>query len=149
MSSLNDIILIITKEKVTCFEEESFVHQNIKDEIEYYDDLLEKLTIPRAKINELKEKKDKLVKQYINETKAPKSLNIKLLNYKALLFYFKDNFIKTLLILKLADYKKNGKVQNGFANFFVFQSNFQIKTKGEFLRKFDLDKKLYDRRWKV
>lgn len=118
MSSLNDIILIITKEKVTCFEAEPCIHQNVEDKIKFYDDLLEKLTIPRAKINELKEKKDNLVKQYINETKAPKSLDIELLNYKALLFYFKDNFIKKPLTLRLTDYQTNGKLQNDFANFF-------------------------------
>jgi hypothetical protein len=92
---------------------DSFEHkQIIKDEnienlIIHYDEFLDKLSIPRAKINELKKAKDKIVKEYIYETKAPKTLDINLLNYKALLFYFKDSFMKKTLTLKYEHYKND------------------------------------------
>ncbi len=93
--------------------------KSIEDEIRKYDSQLKELAVKRVEINDLKKAKDKLVKQYIIDTKAPKSLNIELLNYKALLFYFKDSFIKRSLILKLADYEKNGKLEANFINFFL------------------------------
>ena len=58
----------------------------IEDKIIYYDKKLDELVTYRTEINELKKTKDKLVKQYIVDTKTPKILDLKLLNYKALLF---------------------------------------------------------------
>ncbi len=56
MNPLNNIISITTKIGTTCFELESFVHQNltdstksIEDKIKHYDDFLEKLTINKNK----------------------------------------------------------------------------------------------------
>ena len=77
----------------------------------------------------MKKAKNKLIKQYIIDTKAPKILDLELLNYKALLFYFKDNFIKTSLILKLADYEKNGKLEDSFKILFL---NKKINIRSEF-----------------
>ncbi len=116
------------------------LENSIEDKIRYYDGKLEELAIHRAEINKLKKAKDELVKQYIGEMQAPKSLKLELLNYKALFFYFKDKFIRKPLILKLAEYKKNGHLilqqaedkKNGYYDFTDFFSNGQIQIKSEF-----------------
>jgi len=105
------------------------LEKSIEDEIREYDNQLNELADCRSKINDLKKAKDKLVKQYIIDTKAPKILDINLLNYKALLFYFKDNFIKTSLTLKLVNYENNGKLE---ANFIDFFSKGKINIKSQF-----------------
>ncbi|MDM8569447.1 hypothetical protein QUF50_08080 [Thiotrichales bacterium HSG1] len=101
----------------------------IEDEIRFYNNQLDEFVVQRAKINKLKKAKDKLVKQYIVDTKAPKILDLELLNYKALLFYFKDNFIKTSLTLKFMNYEKDGKLEDCFIGFF---SNGKINIRSEF-----------------
>lgn len=130
MNPLNNILAITSKDGTRCIELESFEHktpsenEKIEDLIKHYDDFLEELAIPRAKINELKKAKDIIVKQYIYETKAPKTLELSLLNYKALLFYFKDSFIKRSLILKFNHYSSNDFSQiqqekkNNLVNYF-------------------------------
>ena len=119
----------MTQKGMICLELESFLHQepsstkSIEVVIKHYDDFLEKLAIPRTKINELKKAKDKFIKLYILDTKAPKTLDIHLLNYKALLFYFKDSFIKKPLSLKLEHYK-NDKSELRSSKRDVFESYF-------------------------
>ena len=77
---------------------------DITKEILKYNKLLDKYSIERREINNLKKIKDKLVKEYIFNTKAPQLLSLELLNYKALLFYFKDSFIKKSLKLQYKNY---------------------------------------------
>lgn len=130
MNPLNNILAITSKNGTRCIELESFKHKtpsdidNIEEIIQHYDVFLQLLAIPRAKINELKKAKDMLVKQYIYETKAPKTLELHLLNYKALLFYFKDSFIKRSMSLKFEHYASNDFSQtqkdkkNNLVNYF-------------------------------
>jgi hypothetical protein len=104
---------IITKTETLSIDLDSFVHKlptqthPIEEVIIHYDQFLERLATPRAKINELKKAKDRLIKEYIFMTKAPKTLDLNLLNYKALLFYFKDSFMKRSLALKYLYYNRN------------------------------------------
>jgi len=111
-------------------ELKSFVHQEVsatttvEDVIRHYNQFLDKLSIPRAKINELKKAKDKIVKEYILSTQAPVTLDLQLINYKALLFYFKDSFIKRALSLSYSNYTSNDLSQiqrarqNNLVNYF-------------------------------
>lgn len=128
MNPLNNIISITTKIGTICFELESSINvepaDSIETKIKHYDNFLEKLAIPRTKINEIKKIKDQLVKKYIFSTKAPKTLDVQLLNYKALLFYFKDSFIKKQLLLKLDSYNNDKSMlksskQNSFEKYFI------------------------------
>ena len=80
------------------------MNENREKEILKYNKLLERYSISRKDINILKRAKDKLVKEYIFNTKIPKILDLELLNYKALLFYFKDSFIRRTLQLKYEHY---------------------------------------------
>lgn len=64
----------------------------------------------RKKINKLKQKKDKLIREYIDTISQPNYLDIKLINYKALYFYFKANFIE---------------VENKFLTFSNYNNNLQ------------------------
>jgi len=134
----NTILSITTSHGTACLELESFIHQVpsdtilIDDVIRHYDSFLDKLSIPRAKINELKKAKDQIVKQYIYATKAPFALDLTLLNYKALLFYFKDSFLKRSLVLKESHYsndltKIDSLRQPNFSNFFAITGELTIK----------------------
>ncbi len=154
MNPLNNILAITSKDGTRCIELESFEHktpsenEKIEDLIKHYDDFLEELAIPRAKINELKKAKDIIVKQYIYETKAPKTLELSLLNYKALLFYFKDSFIKRSLILKFNHYASNDFSQiqqekkNNLVNYFC-NGEINIKLNHNFIEDF-LDDIFYE-----
>jgi len=130
MNPSNNIVSITTIKGTMCVELEAFVHKEVsntsskEDVIRHYDQFLDKLAIPRTKINELKKAKDKIVKEYILETQAPKTLNLELVNYKALLFYFKDSFIKRALSLSYSNYTSNDLSQiqairqNNLVNYF-------------------------------
>jgi len=130
MNGANNIISITSQYGTQCIELESFVHQEvsqvctIEDVIRHYNSFLDKLSIPRAKINELKKTKDKIVKEYIFKTQAPSTLDLELINYKALLFYFKDSFIKRSLSLSYSNYATNDVSQiqrdrqNSLVNYF-------------------------------
>lgn len=130
MNPSNNIISITSGKRTACIELESFVHQEVSDSItvedviRHYNQFLDKLSIPRAKINELKKAKDKIVKEYILSTQAPATLDLQLINYKALLFYFKDSFIKRALSLSCSNYTSNDLSQiqrdrqNNLVNYF-------------------------------
>jgi len=130
MNPSNNIISITSSHGTRCIELDLFVHQDvsdgisIEDVIRHYDQFLDRLSIPRAKINELKKAKDKIVKEYILHTQAPATLDLQLINYKALLFYFKDSFIKRALSLSYSNYSSNDLSQiqrarqNNLVNYF-------------------------------
>jgi len=81
--------------------------QNLLRKIDTLDKELDKYNSTRLVINTLKISKDNLVKNYIETTSFNKVLDIKYLNYKALLFYFLENFTYQNMILEFTDYHNN------------------------------------------
>ncbi|RXK05388.1 hypothetical protein [Halarcobacter bivalviorum] len=84
---------------------ENTTKDEIKNTIKYYNEFLDHLDIPRRKMNEIKKDKDKYVKKYIFDTKLINKLDINLLNYKALFFYFKEKFIDKKFTLRKDEMK--------------------------------------------
>ena len=76
------------KQLIVSLEREKY----LEDIIDNFINELEKYKSQRETINALKIKKDEYIKKYIEETKFPQKLEMKYLNYKALLFYFLENF---------------------------------------------------------
>jgi hypothetical protein len=64
----------------------------LEDIIDNFNQELKEHSSIRETINALKIKKDSYVKEYIENTKFPDKLELKYLNYKALLFYFLEHF---------------------------------------------------------
>ena len=67
---------------------------SIEELIIQIDSKLDEYKDVRSTINQLKEQKDKYIFEYIKNTKQPNQLDTKLINYKALYFYFKAHFIE-------------------------------------------------------
>ena len=63
-------------------------------------------------INSIKKEKDTLIREYIYNTKPPKTLTLNLLTYKALLMYFRTSFINKKVILKFDKYKERNSLDN-------------------------------------
>lgn len=90
---------------ITSNTEEELCGKSIEEKILYYDNKLRPHKDIRSKINNLKYSKDSLIKEYMEGIKQPVRLKIKLINYKALFFYFKLSFIESSSVsLKYENY---------------------------------------------
>jgi len=94
---------VLAKEKETSEMRERTLEENIKQ----LANQLKKYERERKIINELKEKKDKLIVEYIESISQPDLLDLELINYKALYFFFKKNFIENKKILYLNQYSND------------------------------------------
>lgn len=95
--------------------------KTIEEKIIYYDTKLKPFKDTRCTINDLKYSKDSYIKEYIENTEQPIRLLTKLINYKALFFYFKLKFIESSSVyLYYEDYynllgsSKNEILEKGF-----------------------------------
>ena len=88
-------------------ENKEMQERTLEGKIRYLIDKLQKYEYERKIINELKERKDKLIVEYIESVKQPNLLDLELINYKALYFFFKKNFIENKKILYLNEYSNN------------------------------------------
>jgi hypothetical protein len=102
-------------------------NDKIENKIESLDKKLDEHASIRTTINSLKIEKDKFIIEYINKTYFPKELNLKLLNYKALLFYFIDNFTYKNTTLEYENFPKSDdkniylSKKDTFKNLFVIE----------------------------
>ena len=81
--------------------------RTLEENIRHLINKLKEYETERKIINELKEKKDELIVEYIESIEQPNLLNLSLINYKALYFFFKKNFIENKKILYFDDYSNN------------------------------------------
>lgn len=99
-------------DEVEAQEKEDYVESviskssSLEDEIKLLDKKLDRFKDERKSINTLKIEKDKRIVKYIESIRIPKTLDIQLINYKALLFYFIETFANgKYLTLGRNDYK--------------------------------------------
>ncbi len=121
--------------RVSDFKEEVVEAQHssmtIKEKIK---DLIEELNTfseQRKTINTLKQNKDKLIRVYIDTISQPNYLDINLINYKAIYFYFKANFIE---------------IENKFLTFSTYNNNLQKvykRNETKFQDAFNVDGRIY------
>lgn len=101
---------------------------------ERIEDLIQELDAysdSRKTINTLKHQKDRLILEYIELVKQPELLDIGLINYKALYFYFKANFIEVSdKFLSFEDYNNN-------------LDRIQLANKTKFEKAFGEDNRIY------
>jgi hypothetical protein len=104
-----NIDVLIEKGKTLAKEKEvqEMQERTLEENIRYLANKLKEYERERKIINELKEKKDKLIVEYIESVKQPDLLNLELINYKALYFFFKKNFIENKKILYFNEYSNN------------------------------------------
>lgn len=122
MGSLSQTLDMVDTIVISNIEEE-LCGKSIEEKILYYDNKLKPHKITRSKINDLKYSKDSLIKKYMEEIKQPMRLKIKLINYKALFFYFKLNFIESSSVslkyenyYNLLDSTKNDSLKEKFGS---------------------------------
>lgn len=126
LENLNNIMNDYENEKIDNISQQK---NTLEDKIESLDKELNKFTTSRNNINTLKIKKDQLIIKYINDNIFPKDLNLKILNYKALLFYFIDHFTYKNTLLEYEDYDTSDnssiylKKQEIFKNLFFIENN--------------------------
>ena len=101
----------------------------IEDKIESLDKKLDEYASVRTDISSLKIEKYKFMIEYINKTYFPKELNLKLLNYKALLFYFIDNFTYKNTTLEYENFSKSYDKGIYLSNKDKFKNLFMIEEK--------------------
>ena len=104
-----NIDVLIEKAQALAKEKENkeMQERTLEENIIYLIDQLKKYENERKIINELKENKDKLIVEYIESIEQPNLLKLELINYKALYFFFKKNFIENKKILYLNEYSNN------------------------------------------
>jgi len=102
MRSINDIL---RNEEYR--QEEEKESQSLEEKIMSLDHELLEYDDYRKKINKLKKEKDSLVLEYIQSIKQPTCLDVSMINYKALYFYFKKEFIEAKKTLDF-NYYYNG-----------------------------------------
>lgn len=122
---LKDLMKDDNDRKITCITSEK---KTLKDKIKALDEELDSFDSSRIKINSLKVKKDKFIIQYINETNFPKPLDLRMLNYKALLFYFIDHFTYENTILKYEDFEENDELKIYSSKKDIFKNLFFVKN---------------------
>ncbi|APW66321.1 hypothetical protein LPB137_10915 [Poseidonibacter parvus] len=110
---------------------ESLIKEDyLEDIIDNFKNELKKHETQREIINELKIKKDKYIKQYIEDTKFPEKLELEYLNYKALLFYFLETFTYKNMTLDFSLYNNNlNRIQKSLKTTFeeIFKNEMPIK----------------------
>jgi len=105
---------------------EKTLEENIKE----LDNELQKYKVVRRTINSLKEEKDRYIVAYIESIKQPNLLDINLINYKALYFFFKKNFIEEKKILYFENYRND-------------MEKIQLSKRSSFHNSFDGDSRIY------
>lgn len=122
--SIEKAIVIFSKvKKNNCIE-----CSNIKK----YSFALEKLYYCRARINNLKHLKDDAVTKYINAKSSNEEIKLDCLNYRALLKYYRETFLKPRYLdtkLYLNNIVTNQTRLNDFNN--IFGNGFYCETKYE------------------
>lgn len=82
------------------------------EEIVLLDNLLNKISKTREIINETKILKDNKIREYIKNSLPPRILDINLLTYKSLLFYFRDSFINKKIKLNYEKYEEKNNIKD-------------------------------------
>ncbi len=134
LDSLEDLMESSINNKIDTLISKVISSDNtLLENIDNLDKELDKYSPQRYEINGLKIEKDTLIKQYIYETKFPNKLNKDYLNYKALLFYFLEQYTYENMILHKINYKNNiSKLylnkKNTFSNFFPIDIPIKINV---------------------